>query len=93
MKSILFVLLIAVAIPAARAALPGDATEGKRLHDANCRGCHDPSVYTRLTRSVRSLDALKQQLESCGHMGQKDVSPAEKQHILKYLNDQFYRFE
>jgi hypothetical protein len=23
------------------AALPGDSAEGKRLHDANCMGCHD----------------------------------------------------
>jgi cytochrome c5 len=28
------------------AALPGDGAEGKRLHDANCMGCHDTALYT-----------------------------------------------
>ena len=74
------------------AAVPGDGAEGKRLYDANCTGCHDTGVFTRKTRSVQSLDALKQQLNSCGHASGKDLSPAQKQDIVKYLNDQFYRF-
>ena len=77
----------------ALAALPGDAAEGKRLHDVNCTGCHDAAVYTRKDHAVRSLDALRQQLESCTHMAKKEFSPAETQNILKYLNDQFYRFQ
>jgi mono/diheme cytochrome c family protein len=74
------------------AAVPGDSAEGKRLYDASCTGCHDTGVFTRKTRSVQSLDALKQQLNSCGHASGKELSPAQKQDIVKYLNDQFYRF-
>ena len=77
----------------AHAALPGDAAEGKRLHDADCTGCHDTAVYTRKEHRVRSLDALKQQVENCTHMAQKEFSPAERQDIVKYLNDLFYKFE
>jgi len=29
----------------------------------------------------------------CTHMAQKEFSPAERQNIVKYLNDQFYRFQ
>jgi len=77
----------------AHAALPGDGAEGKRLHDANCVSCHGVSVYSRQDRKVRSLDALKQQVENCTHMAQKEFSPAERKGIVKYLNDQFYRFQ
>jgi mono/diheme cytochrome c family protein len=73
------------------AALAGDSAEGKRLHDANCTGCHDSSVYTRQARSVRSVDALKEQLETCGHAANKSLSAADRQNIVKYLNERFYK--
>jgi cytochrome c553 len=92
MKSILCVLLLTVLMPSAHAALPGDSADGKRLHDANCTGCHDTGVYTRKNRHVRSLDALKQQLGTCAHAAKKEFSPTETQNIVKYLNDQFYKF-
>ena len=91
-KSVLCAAVVASMASGASAATPGDNTDGKRLHDANCAGCHDASVYTRKTRSVNSLDALKQQLDTCGHASNKELTPTEKQHIIKYLNDQFYRF-
>jgi len=84
-------LMIAL-VQSAAAALAGDAAAGKRLHDANCTGCHDASVYTRKDHAVRSLDALKDQLDGCMHMGTKEFSSADKQNLIKYLNDRFYRF-
>ena len=92
MKVILSVPAMIFLTVSAHAALPGDAVEGKRLHDANCMGCHDTAVYTRKDRTVRSLDSLKQQFEGCSHMAKKEFSPAETQSIIKYLNDRFYRF-
>ena len=53
MKSILGVWLPADALtPPHAAALPGDSAEGKRLHDANCMGCHNTSIYTRKDRLI-----------------------------------------
>ena len=93
MKSILGVSLLTLLMPSAYAAsLPGDSADGKRLHDANCMGCHDTSVFTRKDRLVKSLDALKKQLASCTHMSKKEFSASETQDLLKYLNDQFYHF-
>ena len=93
MKSILGISLLVLLMPSAYAAtLPGDSAEGKRLHDANCMGCHDTSVFTRKDRLVQSLDALKKQLASCTHMSKKEFSASETQDLLKYLNDQFYHF-
>jgi hypothetical protein len=92
-KFILSVPVMVFLTASAHAALPGDGADGKRLHDANCMGCHDTAVYTRKDHLVRSLDGLKQQFESCSHMAKKEFSPTEAQNILKYLNDQFYRFQ
>ena len=93
MKSILCSSLLILLIPSAYAAsLPGDSADGKRLYDANCMGCHDTSVLTRKDRVVQSLDAMKKQLASCTHMAKKEFSESETQHLLKYLNDQFYHF-
>ena len=93
MKSILGVSLLVLLIPSAyAAALPGDSADGKRLHDANCMGCHDTSIYTRKDRLIHSLDALKEQLGDCSHMAKKEFSAIEAQKITKYLNDQFYQF-
>ena len=93
MKSLLTAIALTFLTLSAHAAVPGNEAEGKRLHDANCTGCHDTAVYTRKEHRVRSLDALKQQVENCTHMAQKEFSSAERQDIVKYLNEQFYRFE
>ena len=93
MKGILCVSLAILLTPTACAASsPGDSANGKRLHEANCVGCHDTSVLTRKDRTVQSLDALKEQLASCTHMAKKEFSESETQDLLKYLNDQFYHF-
>jgi hypothetical protein len=84
---------VMIFLTSAHAAVPGDSAEGKRLHDANCKGCHDSSVYTRKDHKVRSLDALGEQVENCTHMAQKEFAPAEKQNIVKYLNETFYKFK
>ena len=64
----------------------------RRVHDANCMGCHDTGIYTRKDRLVQSLDALKKRLGDCSHMANKEFSASETQNIIKYLNYQFYQF-
>ena len=93
MKAILTAIALTFLTLIAHAAVPGDAAEGKSLHEANCTGCHDTAVYARKEHRVRSLEGLKQQVENCTHMAQKEFSPVERQDIVKYLNEQFYRFK
>ncbi len=75
------------------AALPAESAAGKRLHDANCMGCHNTDIYAREDRIVRSLDALEKQLVGCTHMAKAELSTSEMRDLLKYLNDHFYHFE
>ena len=93
MKSILGVSALMLLIASAYAAeLPGASADGKRLHDANCMGCHDTGIYTRKDRLIGSLDALQKRLSDCSHMAKKEFSAIETQNIIRYLNDQFYQF-
>jgi len=90
----LFVVSAVSLASATRAALPGNSTEGKRLYEANCTGCHDTGVFTRKDRSVRSLEGLKKQVGGCSHMvAGKQFSPFDNQNLIKYLNDTFYQFQ
>jgi len=93
MKGAFCGLLATFLIPAAHAAVPGNGAEGQRLHQANCTGCHDSSVYTRSNRMIHSLDALTHQVEGCGHAAKKDFSAAQVQDLVKYLNDRYYHFQ
>ena len=93
MKAILYAAISIFMTANAQAALPGDAAQGKRLHEANCTSCHNTNVYTRKNRMIHSLDALQEQLQGCGHMAKKQLSTAEAQNLIKYLNDQFYQFQ
>ena len=34
----------------------------------------------------------KEQVENCTHMAQKEFSEEERQNVVKYLNEQFYKF-
>lgn len=93
MNRVLYLFLLFLPVASAQAALPGDGAKGKQLHEAYCTKCHDSSVYTRKDRRVHSLDALKGQLEACSHAANKAFSAAQRQDLVKYLNDQFYRFQ
>ena len=93
MKGFMGVSLLILLMPSASAAeLQGDRAEGTRLHDANCLGCHDTSIYTRKNRLIQSLEGLKKRLGDCSHMANKEFSASETQNIIKYVNDQFYQF-
>jgi hypothetical protein len=94
MRGFLCAALLVLLSPSAHAAaLPGDSAAGKHLHDANCMGCHDAGIYTRKDHLIRSLEALKTQLSNCSHAVDKQFSATETQDLIKYLNDEFYKFQ
>jgi mono/diheme cytochrome c family protein len=92
MRRALLIAIFSSTVVPAHAALPGDSAEGKKLHDANCVRCHDASVYTRKDRHIKSPDALREQLSACSHGAQVTLTDDEQKSIVKYLNDQFYKF-
>lgn len=77
----------------------GDAAKGKKLHDANCTGCHvqmmggdGSGIYTRKDRKVGSLTALTHRIETCYRQVGAAFSPEDIKHVVSYLNQTFYKF-
>lgn len=87
-------LALAAMLPLpASALLLGDAESGAKLHAANCRGCHDTSVYTRHDRRIRTIEGLIGQVNFCNRQLDKKLTRDQVNDIVKYLNDSYYRFE
>lgn len=91
-RALTIATILCAALPA-RAALPGDSAEGKKLHDANCVRCHNASIYTREGRQIKSLRALGEQLDECTHAAEAPLTDDQRKSVLKYLNEQFYKFK
>jgi mono/diheme cytochrome c family protein len=86
-------LPIAPTVAADTALLPGNATAGKKLHAANCVGCHDDKVYTRTPRRVNSVGGLVGQVEFCNQQLKKGLSKDQLNDLIAYLNEAYYKFE
>ena len=86
-------LLFGLSFAAGTAAASGDAAAGKKLHDANCAGCHDVRVYTRNERRVKSRDGLLRQIGTCEHALNRKFTQDQIDDLVKYLNETYYKFE
>lgn len=65
---------------------------GKELHESNCIRCHDPQLYLRDARKMKSFDGLQNQVQTCvTNLGltwfEDEVSA-----VSNYLNTQYYKF-
>jgi len=102
MKTLLFSTLI-LTLPVssfAAALLPGDAENGKSLHDSSsCLSCHSQMtdgkpdmLYTRPDHRVSSLGGLIKQVNGCNTMQKVGLDESGVNDVVKYLNDTFYKF-
>ncbi len=102
--TIRYILTIAMFIPSslmAAALLPGDAENGKTLHDSkSCMSCHTQMtsgkpdlLYTRADRKVSDLGGLIKQVSGCNKMQNVGLDENGINDVVKYLNDSFYKFK
>ena len=82
-----------VVIDTAVSAPAGDLASGKKLHSTYCVECHDSKVYTRPNRRVKSLEGLIGQVKTCSRLPKDQLSPAQVNDIIVYLNDTYYHFK
>lgn len=92
-KPFIALLLATLSFPAAAALLPGNAANGKKLHDAHCQACHSSALYTRMERQVKSVEALIDRVNGCNQQLRKDFSRDAVNDLIRYLNETYYRFE
>jgi len=62
------------------------------LLQQNCTSCHGSEVYTRPDRKIRSLSALKTQVETCNTSLDKGMFPEEVNAVANLLNQEYYKF-
>ncbi len=91
--TILFCLvLLAPANVSIAALLPGDAMNGKPLHDGRCLACHDSRVYTRPDRKLKTVEGLMGQVRMCNQQLNTNLSREQLNDVIKYLDSAFYKF-
>lgn len=91
--SAFFIIAASLSTAAQAAALPGNAAEGRKLHEANCLSCHNDSVYKRDDRSVRNFDGLTRQINNCGHAIDSTLEKSQIDDLVKFLNENYYKFK
>ncbi|KKM66666.1 hypothetical protein LCGC14_1478940 [marine sediment metagenome] len=74
--------------------------QGKRLHDAACLQCHasltggkPANLYTRNDRKVKTLASLQKQVKGCAIVADANWTDAERESVVQYLSQTFYRFK
>ncbi len=70
-----------------------DPQAGRALHDQHCLKCHDSSVYTRPDRRVKDLAGLRKQVQRCELSLGLTWFDQDIDHVVEYLNDNFYHFQ
>ena len=90
---VLFPIVAVFSVSAQAATLPGNAANGKKLHDASCTSCHNDSVYKRKDHKIKSLEGLTQQINNCEHMTDVKLGKAQENDLVKYLNETYYKFK
>ena len=88
-----FPLLVALSVSTQAVTLPGDAANGKELHDARCTSCHNDSVYKREDHKIKSLEGLTGQIHNCEHMTDVTLGKNQVNDLVKYLNETYYKFK
>ena len=100
MRLLTALLLVLPVNAMAVALLPGDADNGKKLHDStSCLACHTQMtggkpdmLYTRKDRKVTNLGALIKQVSGCNSMQKVGLDEDGVNDVVKYLNESFYKF-
>ncbi len=90
---VLFPMVAVLSVSTQAATLPGDAANGKKLHDASCTSCHNDSVYKRQDHKVKSLEGLTEQIRNCEHMTDVTLGKTQVNDLVKYLNETYYKFK
>ena len=93
MKTILLITTLLLTTSAHAAMLPGDAKNGKALHDKQCTACHDTGVYTRADRKMKNVEAMIGKVQGCIRQTGANLDAGQANDVIKYLDESFYKFK
>jgi hypothetical protein len=94
----IFIISAALLVP--HGGMAADVAEGRKLvEEKKCELCHHnktlgdaKAVYLRKDRRVTTLEKLKAQVAVCNSELNLGLFPDDEEHIVAYLNEQYYRF-
>ena len=89
----LAILVTLSLLAASNPLLAADIKNGKKLQQKNCMSCHDDSMYTRDNRRIKSLPALRTQVQRCESTLGLTWFDEEVDDVTAYLNQSFYKFK
>jgi mono/diheme cytochrome c family protein len=69
-----------------------DISLGKELHQENCLECHNPELYERADRTVKTLKHLRSQVLFCAVNNDVEWFDEEIDDVTAYLNAFYYLF-
>lgn len=81
----------AALVMAGAAAAAGDPVKGARLHD-DCRGCHGTELYVPPRAKIRTLAALRKEVERWNDRMNPKFTEQEVDDLVAYLNRDYYKF-
>lgn len=76
---------------AAPAGAAGDPARGDALH-RDCLGCHGTELYVPPRAKVKTLSALKKEVENWNDRMNPKFTKQEIEDLVAYLNRDFYKF-
>ena len=85
---LLFAIFMAAPAPASAA----NSEHGKSLYEQHCTQCHNTRVFTRPDHRIRSLEALKKQVERCERNASVHWPQSEVDDVVAYLDASFCKF-
>ncbi|MGV3627146.1 MAG: c-type cytochrome [Betaproteobacteria bacterium] len=89
MMRLLLVMALLCGPVAVRAA--GDPARGEKLHDS-CLGCHGTALYVPPKAKIKTLAALKKEIERWNDRMNPKFNKQEIDDLVVYLNRDFYKF-
>ena len=76
---------------AAAPAFAADPQQGKVLYETHCGTCHYEKLHERKVTNIKSIAALKVEVEKWSRQASRTFTPAELDNIAEYLDQSHYR--
>lgn len=84
-------MLSAALMIAGHAFAAGDAARGAKLHE-DCLGCHGIELYVPPKAKIKTLSALKKEVEKWNDRMNPKFTKQEVEDLVAYFNANFYKF-
>jgi hypothetical protein len=81
---------VVLALAAGPVIAAGDAARGAKLHE-DCLGCHGTELYIPPKATIKTLSALKKEIDKWNDRMNPKFTKQEVEDLLGYLNHDFYK--